>query len=568
MKSLVKKVVRVLFAVAASVGAIAFPALSFSADVRGVAKDAVTQRPVAGARIRLVIAGYSPIPTIASAITQSDGSYSMNFPADSGGNTFFTSAVGYAPGYFRFDPANGVQNFVFTPVAAIVGTLYDPSSNPIDGSSVFLVDPQTKSYLTGSPTYGGGKFAFNNIPPGTYWVCQSNPYDEFRDGCYDHSSVGPDGILRGQPVTVAERQLVENIDVHLEAGAAVSGSITDRISHAPTQIITLDIVLYTPQGAIASEISSNTDERGGYRIAGLSPGDYYLTLGAQFSSNEGYYPQIYGGPDCDSNTLVPPSYLADCPFIGVAPLTVPAGGLSAIDFDLSSGGIVSGRVVDAQSGLGIPGVTVDACTPPSYYPTAMATTDDTGRYVMTHLLRHFTVNTRAPGYMDQMWPHTLFDDSEQCGSTDPQSNLSLPTPAATLSGIDFSLSKGSHVSGIVTDTRGRSAHVAVFHGGYPPALVEDITTDSNGAFVISDLIQSPYYSYYTAVAYLDDGVTCVIYGDIPCGAAWRVTDPSSADVSDGRIFEAGLGTVILNLDFHFITDPIFHDGFDIPITVE
>src|SRR5206468_3333769 len=122
----------------------------------------------------------------------------------------------------------------------------------------------------------------------------------------------------------------------------------------------------------------------------------------------------------------------------------------------------SGRVVDAATGAGIANAWVEMCVPPTYYAELGAITDANGNYVITHAPRQFMLGTEAARYMDQVWPHTLFDDGARCVSNDVRSVLSLPTATATLSGVDFALSQGSHVSGTVSGTKGAPAHVAIF----------------------------------------------------------------------------------------------------------
>jgi hypothetical protein len=132
-----------------------------------------------------------------------------------------------------------------------------------------------------------------------------------------------------------------------------------------------------------------------------------------------------------------------------------------------------------------------------------------------------------------------------------------------LSGINFALSKGSHVSGTVSGTQGMPAHVAFFLlNASPPTFFESIAVNADGTFETSDLQTTTGNTYYAAIAYRDDGVTCVVYGDYPCGPAWQESNLSSADFSHVQAFQAGQGIVILTLDFHLPGDPVFRNGFD------
>ena len=543
------------FALAALLGWSLLSTFSCGASVHGIVSDAVTHKPVAGVEIFAVSFGFSPAITIASTVSAADGSYKLQFY--SGSYPIFANAVGYAD-YSKFDaPGSGEFNIKLTPVAAISGTVFDPNSQPVPYPVVSVLDAATGDFVTYGAGDAIGAYSVNDMTPGNYMICLISAYDDYQDGCYNNQAIGADGIPRGTPVNVTSGKLLTGLNIHLQTGATISGTLTDRVTHGALYAYPR-FTLYTPAGVLVTSVDIPMDvTTGAYSIVGLAPGNYYLVADEQFGFNSGYYPNVYGGSDCDPTD---PSGLPACSFAGVTPLTVPAEGLTNIDFQLSGGGSISGHVIDAATGLGIPGVQVNVCTLPNYYATAGGITDASGFYLITHVLEHFVVATRATGYMDQVWPHTLYDDGNTCASDDPQSFLTLPTQTASLDGIDFSLSKGSHVSGTVNGTEGMQAHVAFFlFNGYPLEVIDDVATNADGSFETDNLTA---IADYTAIAYLDDGSTCVVYGDYPCGPAWQASNPLSADLSSRQVFSAGLGTVILNLDFHLTIDRLFSDGFE------
>jgi hypothetical protein len=554
MTKALKKSKRTSFVVAAL---LILSMLSFScwASVHGIVSNAVTHKPVGGVEIFAVSFGFSPAITVASTVSAADGSYKLKFL--SGDYPIFANALGYAD-YSNFSaPGSGEFDIALTPVAAISGTVFDANSQPVQYPGVQVLDAMTGAYVTDAGGDETGKFSVNDIAPGDYMICVINAYDAYQDGCYDNQPIGADGLPHGTPVRVASGQFVTGLNIHLQTGATVSGTLTNRVTGGPIYAYPR-FTFYTPAGVLLNSIDIPMDlATGAYSIVGLAPGSYYLVADEPFGFNSGYYPNVYGGADCDPTD---PSGLPACSFTGVAPLTVPAQGLTNINFELSSGGTISGHVIDAATGLGIPTVQVNVCTLPNYYATAGGITDANGYYAFTHVLQHFVVSTRASGYMDQVWPNTLYDDGITCASDDPQSFLTLPTQTATINGIDFSLSKGSHVSGTVSGIQGMPAHVAFFvFDGYPPTFLGDVAANADGSFETGDLTT---LGDYTAIAYLDDGETCVFYGDHPCGPSWQVSNPSSADFSVSKDFSAGSGTVILNLDFHLTIDRVFSNGFE------
>lgn len=530
------------------------------ADIYGVVTDAVTHQAVGGAQISLANFAFCPVVPIATAVSAANGSYRLVVPIGSMGGSVSAIALGYGD-YLLTPSSQGGDtrlNISMTPIAAIGGTIFGPDSKPVPNSVISVLDAATGDPAVVLESDDAGKFGFNGIAPGSYTVCVISSSDAYQDGCYNHQSVGADGIPHGTPFTVANK-LVSGLDIHLQAGATISGKLLDRANNLPVFGYS-ELLFYTPAGVPVTRVDVWPDATtGAYQIPGLAPGNYYVAADQTFGPDTGYYPNLYGGADCDPGDQ---SGFPACSFTGVTPLSVPAQGLTNIDFDLSGGGVVTGRVVDASTGLGIPNAGVAACTAPDFFVTASTTTDASGNYVMTHVLQHFMVSTRAPEYMDRIWPQTLYDDVK-CMSTDPQSLLSLPTPTSTLSGIDFSLTQGSHVSGVVSGTQETTAHVAfLWRETYPPTLSEVVAVNADGSFETNDLTTEKYPSDYTAVAWLDDGVTCVVYGGSPCGATWQASDPLSADLSSAQDFQAGLGTVILNLNFQVKADRVFQNGFE------
>jgi len=544
-------------------GSLCLAGQSRAGTVSGIVTDAVSHQPVAGVNLYTEFFGFCPSAPLDQTVTAADGSYQLKTD-DAYADTLLAYATGYAGYEIGLASGGGAQtvDIVLNRVAALEGTVYAPdASHPL--ASMVIVADAASGEPVASPNVDllSGKYAVNNIAPGTYTVCLIQQYDDLRDVCYDNQLIGPDGVPHGTPITIQRGELVGHIDIHTQLGATIAGTFTNRAYHYPIHD-TVMVTLYTPAGAPLETFDVLPDfSTGTYSIAGLAPGSYYLSAGEPFGYNEGYYPQVYGGADC--GPMAGPDWSAPCSFAGVTPLVIPEAGLSNVDFALSSGGSVSGRVVDATTGAGIPNAWVEMCVPPTYYAELGAIADANGNYVISNAPRHFRLSTEAQQYMDQVWPHTLFDDGQRCVSNDPRSMLSLPSDTGMLSGINFALSKGSHVSGTVSGTQGMPAHVAFFLlNASPPNFVESIAVNADGTFETSDLQTTTGNTYYAAIAYRDDGVACIVYGDYPCGPAWQESNLSSADFSHVQAFQAGQGIVILTLDFHLPGDPVFRNGFE------
>lgn len=546
---------------AAFLALLVLPVAMCRADVAGVVTNAVTHQPVAGAQITMSNFGFCPVVLIASTVSAADGSYLLQFsPNDYG--SIRVDATGYAEFDFSFPSppsADEHLDMALTPVAAIAGTVYDPASQPVSGAPVQVLDATSGALAYQGQTYADGRFAFNDIAAGSYLVCVLTPQDAYRDSCFDHMDVGPDGIVKGTTITLANGQLVPGADIHLQNGASISGTLIDRATQAPTYIGYLALSLYSPQGSLVADLpSSYTDDNGGYRIAGLAPGSYYLVAGSPFYFGQGYIPHVYGGGDCEiSDLFAPPT----CSFSGVTPIDVPSTGVTGVDLALSSGAVVTGRVTDAATGSGISDALVFGCIAPGHGETGQTTTDATGNFRLTHVLNTFMVRTYSrDGHMNEVWPHTLAGLEFNCESSDPRSLIVAPSPASVVSGVDFALTVGTHVSGSVVDSRGRAGHVA-FYGwdGSGWAFVSSAAIQSDGSYSKDDLEPGGY----TAAAYLDDGSACVVYGGYPCGAGWHADDPASVDFTGGAADALiPLGEVLLRFDFQLEFDRVFSNTFE------
>ncbi len=162
----------------------------------------------------------------------------------------------------------------------------------------------------------------------------------------------------GQAVNVDEGESVTKIDFPLVRGGVVTGRITDVEGH-PLIGERVSVVLKdsptdnSPQIAMPGGSRDQTDDRGVYRIYGLAPGSYKVSVG-QASSAGGAVSIMGIGGSQYSKTFYP----------GVqeeakATIIEIKEGTEVKDVDISvgkpdSGFSVSGRVVDSDSGNPVP----------------------------------------------------------------------------------------------------------------------------------------------------------------------------------------------------------------------
>lgn len=125
-----------------------------------------------------------------------------------------------------------------------------------------------------------GKFAFKDLKPATYRVAATA--NGFVRQEYGQRALNGSGrllfVVAGQPITDA--------NIRMTQAGTISGRILDETGlpaiGAPVQLLR---ILYTMQGKIYAPAgpasSASTDDRGNYRMFGLTPGRYYLLAGTQ-----------------------------------------------------------------------------------------------------------------------------------------------------------------------------------------------------------------------------------------------------------------------------------------------
>jgi protocatechuate 3,4-dioxygenase beta subunit len=121
-----------------------------------------------------------------------------------------------------------------------------------------------------------GRFAFDNLQPGTYkLIFASNGYAR-----QDYGQRGADGS--GIPIVLNAGQVKRDIVMRMSQVAAVGGRITDSsglpIAGVPVQLFRFAYD-ETGQKKVQRTASTLTDDRGDYRIFHLSPGRYFLNAG-------------------------------------------------------------------------------------------------------------------------------------------------------------------------------------------------------------------------------------------------------------------------------------------------
>jgi hypothetical protein len=157
----------------------------------------------------------------------------------------------------------------------------DDDGHPLGMANVVIIGTLTGT-LKVTTTDRSGRFVFSKLPADRYTVGASRPP-------YVGAVAGAKRAARpGSPIPVASGQAVSEVTIRLFKGAVVAGTIYDeRGVPAPNATVTLmqwkmdgdERVLVVPPNSA----STATDDVGRYRIFGVPPGEYVLSVMRPFS---------------------------------------------------------------------------------------------------------------------------------------------------------------------------------------------------------------------------------------------------------------------------------------------
>ena len=270
-----------------------------------------------------------------------------------------------------------------------------------------------------------GAWELRDLPAGRYSIT-------VMKGGYVQLSYGQRRPFeQGQPVELADGQVVEKLDVSLPKGSVITGRIYDefgepvsgaRVSAMRNRFVAGTRRLMPFGGAGASD---TTDDIGQFRLHGLSPGDYYLsaTSGMNVSFERS-----------DDRTGYAPTFYPGTPVLGEAQKISVAQGeeTQSVTFALAPTGVanISGTVMSSSGKPQANGM-VMLMSPAMTGGTPMAKT------TMTKPDGTFTISNVTPG--DYRLESQMMD-LESVGRTGSTSGISVTETASmplTIAGKDI-----------------------------------------------------------------------------------------------------------------------------------
>ncbi len=332
---------------------------------------------------------------------------------------------------------------------------------PLSDISAYAAYEGGHSYWVSSNA--NGHYKIGGLAAGWYQVCFHDYDGNYASECYDNTS----GMYVGDPVTVTAGVTL-SVNAALSPAAVITGTVTASDNDEP--LSNIEVNIYSADNQWRSLGSDTTDTSGTYRINGLAAGDYKI----KFSDNTGSYLMEYYEDQLDFNSATL--------------INVTSGTTTTVNAELTLGGQITGRVVDADTDTGIADVYVYV-SGLNNSESADAYTDANGYYTTT-AMRSGVYEVRfeppSPYLREQYDNFSIWTDFTPV----------IVDAPATSANINAALEKGNVISGTVTALGQPVAGVQVrvyaegdsYYDGY---LTQYTATD--GTYTIGPLTQERYY---------------------------------------------------------------------------
>jgi protocatechuate 3,4-dioxygenase beta subunit len=354
-----------------------------------------------------------------------------------------------------------------------------------------------------------GRYRLTDVAPGAYRVSVFAPVYVIEGET--------EPLTPGKTINVAEGDNVENLDFSLTRGAVITGKVTDDkdrpVIATPVNVYTLNIYGYrrSPNIPKSRYVRWETDDRGVYRIFGLEAGRYMVAAGfdSDGSGTGGY--RLTFHPDAVDEEK--------------ARVVEVKSGEEAANVDIKvaapgKGYVVTGRVVDADSGEPVPGMRV------SYIG---GSGPRTGRPV-TNALGEFRFENMTP---DSYRAFTINDNAQGRGAPTLGEEIKFEVVDSDVSGLEIKTSRGATISGVVAiegsndpSLRAKLAHVSLFVQNRTRTMFNlapggNGTISPNGTFKLSNV---------------QPGKTSIITGfETPMGVALLRAEHNGVEVKEFNV---------------------------------
>ena len=354
---------------------------------------------------------------------------------------------------------------ILSPGGSITGTVTNTSGGDLGGMCVQAgqeanaVSASLNTFET-TTTSATGNYTFSGLDTGSYQVSVTT-------GCGGSLAYAGTYYQQGAAVGVTAGQTTSGIDVALQQGGSISGTVTTGAG-SPAGIC----VQAFPQGVGASFALAATSTSGAYTLPQLAAGLYTVI----FSTGCGGTASLIGTTADD---------------IAVADLQTTSG----VDATLSAAGAISGTVTAGGHAAADVCVNASGTTGGSTGISAYAVTSPSGTYTVVGLpagsytVEFYSGCGGSAGYVTQ-----YYDNQATLGSA----NLVTVTGTSTTTGINAVMQLAGGISGTVLDASGIGLPGICAEAFTSTSFAAQATSGSDGAYTISGLAPGTYNVQFLA----------------------------------------------------------------------
>ena len=159
--------------------------------------------------------------------------------------------------------------------AVLAGTLTSADAGaPVRKARVRLVGTTSKLTIS-AVTDASGRFTFNKVPAGEYML------NAWKPGYLDMvlGARRPGRNMPGTRITLSPGQKLEGLALKIPRGAVISGIVSDEFGDPALNVPVraMKVIYENGRRSVYPSGNATTDDLGGYRIASLEPGEYYVS---------------------------------------------------------------------------------------------------------------------------------------------------------------------------------------------------------------------------------------------------------------------------------------------------